>query len=124
MQVGAEEATNLQHAVRQLRAWAAACSGFGGTLPTPRGAVSESKAGFSHGTIPRNSLMQPRSTGNSAIPRLRSPPSAEKRSAAATRPSQVPVLPMPPLASTILPLRQHWHFKTCIVWKGIEADRI
>ncbi|CAL8468842.1 g8383 [Coccomyxa elongata] len=88
---------------------------FPAQLPTPRqlssafrtprgshGPVSESKAGFSHGAIPRNSLMMPRATGGSGgglaatTPRLRSPPTArgtENQPARANnRPSQVPKL--------------------------------
>lgn len=58
--------------------------------------MSESKAGFSHGAIPRNALMQPRSVGgSSAVPRLRCPSSAaqgtENQSLIANRPAQVPV---------------------------------
>lgn len=58
--------------------------------------MSESKAGFSHGAIPRNALMQPRSVGgSSAVPRLRCPSSAaqgtENQSLIANQPAQVPV---------------------------------
>lgn len=61
--------------------------------------MSESKAGFSHGAIPRNPLMQPRSGGSAgAVPRLHSPPAAscgtENEAARANRPSQIPVCPV------------------------------
>ncbi|BDA43172.1 probable radial spoke head 1 homolog at C-terminar half [Coccomyxa sp. Obi] len=87
---------------------------FPAQLPTPRqlssafrtprgshGPVSESKAGFSHGAIPRNSLMMPRAPSGgggglaATTPRLRSSPvsrGTENQPARANRPSQVPKL--------------------------------